>query len=153
MIKKTNSTIMSKLLSLRGDIDHLILALGYIDVTYIIMLITYSEQIDEEHYAFVGDYFTVLKRGTAKLEKKLTAIKVQFMTPEERKKHELLEEQKRLYKAELQKKKESKDQIARQSQCDRIEKSQEEPAKDAKANQLRYGANIVKFQPPVNKGG
>ena len=30
---------------------------------------------------------------------------------------------------------------------------QEEKAKTAKANQLKYGANIVKFEPPANKGG
>ena len=38
------------------------------------------------------------------------------------------------------------------SMKDRKEK-QEEKAKTAKANQLKYGANIVKFEPPANKGG
>lgn len=49
-LKKTNKAIQSRILSLKGGINELILALGYTD-------------LDEEHYAFVGDYFTVLKKG------------------------------------------------------------------------------------------
>ena len=50
--------------------------------------------MDEEHYVFVGDYFIDLLRGQAKIEHIIEKIKVKFMTPEEKKRHELLEQQK-----------------------------------------------------------
>jgi len=55
----------------------LILAIGYTD-------------IDGEHYAFVGDYFTVLKKGQTLIEKTLEPIRYKSMTPEEQKKYDIL---------------------------------------------------------------
>ena len=60
----------------------LLLALGYIDM-------------DDEHYAFVGDYFTVLLMGQGITEHALNKVKAKNMTPEERKRYEFTE-QKRL---------------------------------------------------------
>lgn len=42
--------------------------------------------------------------------------------------------------------------LEKQSKCDRKEKALE-PVKASQANELKYGANVVKFQPPVSKGG
>ena len=52
MIKKSNPAIQKKLLHIGAaeQVRELILALGYID-------------IDDEHYAFVGDYYNVLFSG------------------------------------------------------------------------------------------
>ena len=47
--------------------------------------------MDEEHYVFVGDYFTVLKRVSHLIEQRLGNVKVKYMSAEEKKKHELLE--------------------------------------------------------------
>ena len=58
MIKKSNAIIQKKVLELKGGINELILALGFIDM-------------EEEHYVFVGDYFTVLKRGQNMIENRL----------------------------------------------------------------------------------
>ena len=48
--------------------------------------------MDDEHYIFVGDYYKVLKRGSQIIENKLMTIKVKYMSAEERKKHEIIEE-------------------------------------------------------------
>ena len=48
--------------------------------------------MDDEHYIFVGDYFVVLARGVAEIDRVLNKLKVKYMTPEERKKWELIEE-------------------------------------------------------------
>jgi hypothetical protein len=55
---------------------------------------------------FVGDYFTLLKRGENLIDSKLMPIKVKYMSAEERKKWEIIEEQKRKYQEEQRKKKE-----------------------------------------------
>ena len=65
--------------------------------------------MDDEHYAFVGDYFTVLKRGSQMIDQRLMKVKVKYMSEEERKKHELLEQQKQIYLEEKRKKKELKE--------------------------------------------
>ena len=47
--------------------------------------------MDEDHYIFVGDYFKVLNQGLHFIDQRLTKLKVKYMTPEERKKHEIIE--------------------------------------------------------------
>ena len=56
------------------------------------------------------------------------------------------------YLAKQKADRELKKKLEECSMKDRKEK-QEEKAKTAKANQLKYGANIVKFEPPANTGG
>lgn len=51
--------------------------------------------MDQEHYAFVGDYFMVLLKGQGIIEHTLEKIKIKYMSPEERKSYEI-SEQKRL---------------------------------------------------------
>lgn len=48
--------------------------------------------MDDDHYVFVGDYFSVLMRGQNLLESRIQKIKVKLMTPEERKKWEIIEQ-------------------------------------------------------------
>ena len=100
--------------------------------------------MDEEHFAFVGDYYAVLIRGAKLIEKRLMTIKVKFMTVEERKKHEIIEESKRKYKEEQRKKDEIKEKLEQQSKADRFEQIGK-VAKASKANPLTFGANIMKF--------
>jgi hypothetical protein len=52
-------------------------------------------EVDDEHYIFVGDFFNVLLVGQGLTEHELNKLKLKYMTPEERKKHEAIE-QKRL---------------------------------------------------------
>ena len=78
MIKKSNPKIQQNLMKLKGGINKLIEALGYID-------------IDDDFYSFVGDHFTVLHRGAELINKHLNTVKVKYMKPEERKKHDIIE--------------------------------------------------------------
>jgi hypothetical protein len=50
----------------------------------------------------------------------------------------------------MRRKKEMMDQIKAASENDRIEKSKEK-AKSSVANELNFGANVVKFQPPASR--
>ena len=93
MIKKTNPAIQKKLLGLKPHktLHNLLLTLGYVDM-------------DEEHYVFVGDYFTVLLMGQGLVEHQGNRLKIKYMPEEERKRAELIE-QKRLEVIEENKKK------------------------------------------------
>ena len=73
--KKTNKAIAAKVLSLQpdGSIKRLLLALGYID-------------IDEDHMCFTGNYFDVLFRGSRLIDDALMEIRMESMSPEDRKK-------------------------------------------------------------------
>jgi hypothetical protein len=52
----------------------------------------------------------------------------------------------------LKKKQERMKNLQDLSKCDRAEKKYD-VVKDSKANELKFGANIVKFQPPPPKKG
>ena len=86
-IKTTIPKIQNTIFSLQGGVSDLILALGF-------------QQTDAEHFVFVGDYFKLLEKGQRLTEAALEPIKLKFMTPEEKKKWEVLQEQKKLYLAE-----------------------------------------------------
>jgi len=79
VLKKTNKAISAKLMSLQpsGKVMELLLALGYTN-------------IDDDMCAFTGNYFPVLMRGAAQIEEAAMQLKMLFMTPEERKKQELI---------------------------------------------------------------
>lgn len=75
-------------------------------------------------------------------------IKMKYMTPEERKKQEIIRAQNLAYAEEQKKKRELMESYKKQQENDRKEKKQEE-VKASKANELKYGANVVRFQPPA----
>ena len=54
---------------------------------------------------YEGEDLKMLQKGQRLTEKALEPIKYQFMDDEQKKKHDLLQEQKAIYKAELKKKK------------------------------------------------
>ena len=74
------------------------------------------------------------------------------MTKEEKVKWEALQESKRIYLEEARKKKEIIEHQKQLQKYDRMEKAEEE-VKDSIGNKLNFGANMVKFEPPVRKGG
>jgi hypothetical protein len=51
--------------------------------------------MDEEHYVFVGDYYCVLKRGAKLIESRVLTLKIKYMSLEDKKKHDIIEESKR----------------------------------------------------------
>lgn len=57
--------------------ENLLIALGFM-------------KVDDVHYVFVGDYFKVLRKGQALIEKAIEDIKVKHMTPAERTKWDIL---------------------------------------------------------------
>ena len=40
--------------------------------------------MDDDHYVFVGDYFSVLTKGWIMMEQRMMKVKVKYMTPEEK---------------------------------------------------------------------
>ena len=74
------------------------------------------------------------------------------MTPEEKKRFDALERQKAEVNDEMKRKAEYLKKLQQQSEQDRKENA-EKKAKASVANQLNYGANIVKFQPPPPQRG
>jgi hypothetical protein len=48
--------------------------------------------LDQDFYTFVGDYLKVLKRGHDMIQSRLMKVKVKYMSAEERKKYEVLEQ-------------------------------------------------------------
>lgn len=108
-------------------------------------------EVDDEHYIFVGDYYNVLLIGQGLTEHALNRIKIKFMTPEERKKAELIEQKRLESLEEMHKKQEYMKKMQEQSEQDRKERACQK-AKPSVANQMNFGANIVKFQPPANQG-
>jgi|ERR1712070_67413 hypothetical protein len=138
-IKKTNKAIQSKLLSLEGGIDKVIEGMGFTNV-------------DEEHYVYVGDVFHTLKAGVKLTDVALEPVKVKYMSEEERTKHYVLKEQKAAYEAKRKEDQARIDAAQRQAGYDRTEKNKEE-VKSIKGRQLKYGANVKKFEPPVKQRG
>lgn len=78
-IKTTIPKIQNTIFCLDGGISELILAFGF-------------TQTDAEHFVFVGDYLKVIQKGHALTERALEPVKYQFMTPEEKKKFDVLQE-------------------------------------------------------------
>ena len=78
-IKTTIPKIQNTIFSLEGGISELVLAFGFV-------------QTDAEHFVFVGDYMKVLQKGHALTTSALDPVKYQFMTPEEKKKYNVLQE-------------------------------------------------------------
>ena len=79
--KRTNAKVASKILSLQGGINDFIVACGF--------TVNASDE-----YEFAGD-IKVVKKGFHVLENALEPLRVARMTPEDRAKHELLQQQKR----------------------------------------------------------
>ena len=82
-IRSTIPKIASTIFALPGAPDEIVLALGF-------------TKLDTEHFVFVGDYFKVLKKGTALLLKAVEPIKVKYMTPQEREAWERNQEAQRI---------------------------------------------------------
>lgn len=103
--------------------------------------------MDDEIHAFAGDYFNVLMEGSALIDQAVMTVKMKTMTPEERAKQEMIQKNKEEYKAKMRAEAEYKKQLEELSMKDRKVK-QDEKNKDSKGNNLKFGANLVKFEPP-----
>lgn len=141
ILKKTNKTIQQKLLGLNpsGIVMELIEAFGYI-------------QIDEEQHAFAGDYFAVLMEGSQIVDAETMKLKMKYMSEEEKAKQELIQKNREEYKAKAKADAEYKRQLEELSQKERKVK-QAEKNQEGKANQIKFGANLVKFEPPAQQRG
>ena len=80
-IKKSNKVIASKLLSLKG-VDWLLIAIGFVD--------------DGESYVLHDDHFRTLSLSTRTIDDNLFDIAKIFMNDEERKKEELIREERKI---------------------------------------------------------
>ena len=107
--------------------------------------------VDEEHFVFVGDLFYTLKAGVKITDDALEPIKVKFMSQEERTKYYVLKEQKTILDIKKREDKVRIDEANRRHVYDMAEKNKEE-VKTLKGNQLKYGANVKKFEAPVRRG-
>jgi len=110
-------------------------------------------EIDAEHSAFVGDYYLGLMAGNKLIETAVEDIKMLTMSEEERKKILLIRKEKAEFyakkKIEDARKKEMLD-IANKRKADMQNVVHTQAAK---GNNLNFGANLVKFEPPKNQGG
>lgn len=141
-MKKSNKTIQSKLLSLKPDgaVIQLLEALGY---TY----------LDDEIHAFAGDYFKTLMEGSNMIQAVTNELRMNNMSEEDRKKHELIKKNQEEYKAKMKAEAAYKKQLEEISQKER-KVAQAVKNTDQKGNALTFGSTIVKFEPPAaSKGG
>ena len=75
------------------------------------------------------------------------------MTPEQKAKEDLLRKNKAEYAAKQKRDAAFKKQLEEKAQHDRQEKAHQK-IEASHANELKFGANIVKFQPPAaSRGG
>jgi len=141
ILKKTNKTIQQKLLALQpsGVVIELVEALGY-------------TCLDEEMHAFAGDYFAVLMEGSQLIDAETMKLKMLYMSEEEKAKQELIQKNREEYKAKMKADAEYKKQLEELSQKERKVK-QAEKNSDAKGQQIKFGANMVKFEPPAQQRG
>lgn len=122
VLKKSNKTIQAKLLGLQpsGEVVRLIEALGY---TF----------LDDEIHAFAGDYFAVLMEGSNLIDAASNQLKLNNMSEDERKKHELIKKNQEEYKAKMKAEAAYKKQLEDLSQMERKVKQQEKNT-DQKGN-------------------
>ena len=142
VLKKTNKTIASKLMSLQpdGSVLQLLAALGYVEV-------------DSDNVAFVGNYFNILSSANFTIKDPIMPMILECMDPEEAKKEKMIWQNKKDMIEKQKKDQERKKEMERYSQMDRKVKG-EEKNPDSVGNKLTYGANIKKFEPPAaSKGG
>ena len=97
--KRTNAKVASKILSLQGGINDLIQNMGF-SVTA------------DDHYEFTGEMRT-LKLGFKALNNGLEPMRVARMTPEERTKHMLIQEQRAAAAAQRAEEQQRREEILR----------------------------------------
>ena len=117
----------------------LIEALGYVE-------------LDGELHAFTGDYFQILMEGSTEIANASMALKMLTMSEDEKQKMEMIKKNQEMFKAKQKEEAEYKKQLEHISQQERKVK-QAEKNETTKGNKLKYGANIVKFEPPAEKRG
>ena len=108
--------------------------------------------LDSEVYAFTGNYFAVLSHGSYMIDEAVIELKMETMTPEERKKQELILQNRREYMAKMKEEALYKKKMQELSEKDRKVKQAEE-VRDSKANEMKFGAVIKKFEPPKEQRG
>lgn len=142
VLKKSNKAIQSKLLALKPDgaVIQLIEALGY---TY----------LDDEIHAFAGDYFQTLMEGSNLIQSVTNQLRMDNMSEDERKKHELIRKNQEEYKAKMKADAAYKKQLEDLSHKDR-KVAQAVKNTDQRGNTLAFGSTLVQFEPPASgKGG
>lgn len=141
VLKVSNKTIHAKLMSLKPNqvVLELLSALGYVP-------------LDADMHAFTGDYFVILALGAKILDEESMQIKMLTMSEEERKKQQLIIDNTKAFKAKAKADAEFKKTLQENSMKDRKEKAKEINPSSV-GNKLNFGANMVKFEPPSEKGG
>ena len=103
-------------------------------------------------HAFVGDYFVVLALGAKIIDEESMQIKMLTMSEEERKKQQLIIDNRKAYEAKAKADAEYKKMLQENSMKDRKEKAKEQNPASVGRN-LNFGANLVKFEPPAESRG
>lgn len=91
---KTIAKIQSTIFALKGPVNDVFELMGFVAT-------------DKDHFVFMGEYFKLLMKSLQLIDKAADPLRVQFMTPEEKKKWEILQESKRIFKEEQRKKQEA----------------------------------------------
>ena len=103
-------------------------------------------------HAFAGDYFAVLNMGSKIIDEESMQIKMLAMGEEERKKQQLIIDNRKAYEAKMKADAEYKKMLQENSMKDRKEKAKEQNPSSVGRN-LNFGANMVKFEPPKEQRG
>jgi len=108
--------------------------------------------IDDDIHAFAGNYFATLAGGTTLISEKAMEIKMLSMDPADRAKQELILKNQRALKEKMKQEAAYKKQLEDLSQAERKVK-QAEKNTDSRANKLKFGMDLVKFEPPAEQRG
>jgi len=90
--------------------------------------------------------------GSTEIANASMALKMLTMSEDEKQKMEMIKKNQEMFKAKQKEEAEYKKQLEHISQQERKVK-QAEKNETTKGNKLKYGANIVKFEPPPEKRG
>ena len=93
-----------------------------------------------------------MSHGAFMIDEATIELKMETMSPEERKKQELILQNRRDYMAKMKADQEYRKKMEELSQKDRKVKQAEE-CRDSKANEMKFGAVIKKFEPPKEQRG
>ena len=111
MIKKSNKAIQAKLMVLQpaAKLQELLANLGYVET-------------DPDMLAFVGNYFNVLNHGAVQIDDESMKLKMEKMSPEDRKKQELIIQNRKECLAKMRADAEYKRELAELSMKERTAK-------------------------------
>lgn len=137
--KVTNEAIKSKILSIKGT-DCIVKEVGY-------------EQLDPEFLVYKNPKIDLLQKAVKVLDKYLIEVNEKISKNNHLKKNSNINKLNEEIKARQMEELKKKQEILKQIELDKQERAKKEKAYDSKANDLRFGATVKKFECSNPRGG